>query len=176
MGYQNYSFAKKQKMSMQDIKQEYKDSEGDPHMKGHRQQTAREWAQESATTNAEDASVLVVNPTHIAIAIKYDADDTPVPTVTAMGEDNVAVAMREAAEKKGVPIVRNKAVARKLLQDSSEGNIVPRELFDTIAEIILWAKNVRDRVEHEQAHRFVKWEGHVLEAPGEDMTHYPTNL
>ncbi|MEE9335087.1 MAG: type III secretion system export apparatus subunit SctU [Granulosicoccaceae bacterium] len=176
VGYQRYSFGKKQMMSMRDIKQEHKDSEGDPQMKGRRQETAREWAQESATRTAEDASVLVVNPTHIAVAIKYDAESAPVPTVTAMGEDKVAVAMREAATKKGVPVVRNKAIARKLLQDAEAGDIVPRELFDSIAEIILWAKSVRERVEHEKEHRFVKWEGQVLQAPGEDMTQYPTNL
>jgi len=73
--YQHYSYAKKMRMSIRDIKQEHKDNEGDPMLKGQRRQLQQEWAQESGTQSARNASVLVVNPTHIAIAIYYDKED-----------------------------------------------------------------------------------------------------
>jgi len=103
--WQKHSFAKKMKMSHRDIKQEHKDMEGDPQMKSHRKQTALELAQQGATHAAGNASVLVVNPTHIAVAIHYDKLEQPVPIITAMGEMDTAVAMREAAEEQRVPIL-----------------------------------------------------------------------
>lgn len=171
--YQKYSFAKKQKMSIRDIKQEFKDTEGDPLIKGHRQQTAQEWAQEGAAQAAGGANVLVVNPTHVAVAIDYDRDLIPVPTVSAMGEDDIARAMREAAERENVPVLRNKKLARTLLADAKEGDPVPRELFDIMAEIILWAAKVRERVAFEKDNALLTWDGEIQSPPGEDLTQYP---
>lgn len=171
--YQKYSFAKKQKMSIRDIKQEYKDTEGDPMIKGQRQQTAQEWAQEGASQAAGSANVLIVNPTHVAIAIDYDRELTPVPTIAAKGQDEVARAMRMAAERENVPILRNKKLARTLLADAEAGDPVPRELFDIIAEIILWSAKVRERVTYEKENVLSSWDGTIQEAPGEDLTSYP---
>ena len=171
--YQKYSYAKKMKMSMHDIKQEHKDTEGDPLIKGQRQQTAQEWAQEGASQAAGDASVLVVNPTHVAIAINYDRKITPVPTVMAKGEDETARSMREAAERAHVPVLRNKQLARTLLADAELGEPVPRDLFDIIAEVILWAAKVRERVEHERENKLLAWDGKIQAPPGEDLTTYP---
>lgn len=171
--YQKYSFAKKQKMSIRDIKQEYKDTEGDPLIKGQRQQTAQEWAQEGATQAAGNASVLVVNPTHVAIAIDYDRELTPVPTIAAKGKDDTARTMREAAEREHVPVLRNRKLARTLLADAEEGDPVPRELFDIIAEIILWSTKVRERVNYEKENVLTSWDGTIQDPPGEDLTAYP---
>ncbi|MBX2825490.1 MAG: type III secretion system export apparatus subunit SctU [Gammaproteobacteria bacterium] len=173
-GYQKYSFMKKMRMSIRDIRQEHKDTEGDPLIKGHRRQTAQEWAQESASQSASDASVLVVNPTHVAIAISYDKEATPVPLVTAKGEDHIARTMREAAEDAGVPILRNQQLARKLLADADEGDLVPRALFDIVAEVILWSQSIKQRVEHERENRLVAWQGKTPATPGEDLTCYPS--
>jgi len=173
VSYQHYSFAKKMKMSMRDIKQEYKDSEGDPQMKGHRRQVAQEWAQEGASQAAGNASALIVNPTHVAIAVRFDRELDEVPIITGMGEDKVAQKMRDAAKRNNVPVVRNIKLARTLLADAEEGEMVPRELFDTVAEVIIWAQAVQERVEHEKEYRFVPWDGVLREAPGEDLTHYP---
>ncbi len=178
--YQRYSFTKKMRMSMRDIKQEMKDSEGDPYIKQQRKQLHQEWSQRNSQNAARNANVLVVNPTHIAIAIDYDKESCPVPTIAAKGEEHVARAMREAAEEAGVPIVRNVALARDLLARAEIGEIVPADLFDIIAEVILWAREVREVV---QAQRDagpspldlpldVPARPHIA-APGEDLTHYP---
>jgi type III secretion protein U len=149
MGWQKYSFTKKMRMSMRDIKQETKESEGDPYIKAQRRQTHMEWSQRNAASAAGAANVLVVNPTHVAIAIDYDAETCPVPTISYKGEDLIAKAMRESAEENGVPILRNVTLARDLLARAEIGEIVPRDLFDVIAEVILWAKEVRQEIEQQ---------------------------
>ncbi|HJV94408.1 MAG TPA: EscU/YscU/HrcU family type III secretion system export apparatus switch protein, partial [Albitalea sp.] len=172
--YQRWSFTKKMRMSLRDIKQEMKESEGDPHIKQHRRQAHQEWSQRNATQAARNANVLVVNPTHVAIAIDYDRETSPVPTIAAKGEDHVARAMREAAEEAGVPIVRNVPLARDLLARGEVGEIIPADLFDIIAEVILWAREVRREVDaqrHDDPPATAP--PRRLAAPGEDLTHYP---
>jgi flagellar biosynthesis protein FlhB len=177
--YQRWSFTKKMRMSMRDIKQEMKESEGDPYIKQHRRQAAQEWQQRNAAQAARNANVLVVNPTHVAIAIDYDREHTPVPTIAAKGEDHVARAMREAAEEAGVPIVRNVPLARDLLARGEEGEIIPADLFDVIAEVILWAREVRDEVDALRADNPMERPDtppprHRMAVPGEeDLTRYP---
>ncbi|WP_284619292.1 type III secretion system export apparatus subunit SctU [Aquabacterium humicola] len=180
--YQRHSFLKKMRMSMRDIRQEMKESEGDPHVKGQRRQLAQEQAQKQQTQAARQASALVVNPTHVAIAIQYDGDSCPVPTVTAKGEEHVARAMRAAAEEAGVPIVRNVTLARDLLKRAEVGDIVPADLFDLIAEVILWAREVREHLDAQRAaDHAAAWNLPAPEgppprrraAPGLDLTAYP---
>jgi flagellar biosynthesis protein FlhB len=176
--YQRWSFTKKMRMSMRDIKQEMKESEGDPYIKQHRRQAAQEWQQRNAAQAARNANVLVVNPTLVAIAIDYDRETTPVPTIAAKGEDHVARAMREAAEDAGVPIVRNVPLARDLLARGEEGEIIPADLFDVIAEVILWAREVRDEVDALRSENPMERPDtppprRRMTAPGEDLTRYP---
>ena len=180
LAWQRFSYMKKMRMSMRDIRQEMKDAEGDPHLKGQRKQLQQEWAQQGANHAAADAHVLVVNPTHVAIAIAYDRETCPVPTVTAKGEDDDALAMRQAAQEAGVPVLRNIELARGLLADAETGEIVPAELFDIIATVVLWAQDVR----HELAKARGEAAAHAEEAardgkprkrrepPGEDLTRY----
>lgn len=173
--YQRYSFEKKMRMSMRDIKQEMKESEGDPYIKAQRRQLAQQLAQQNATQAARGAAALVVNPTHIAIAIDYDRQTCPVPTIAAKGEDEVARAMRQAAEEAGVPIVRNIPLARDMLARAEVGEIVPSDLFDIIAEVILWAQEVREHVQAQREAGIVQLAAlspQRLAAPGEDLTQY----
>lgn len=173
--YQRYSFEKKMRMSMRDIKQEMKESEGDPYIKSQRRQLAQQLAQQNATQAARGAAALVVNPTHIAIAIDYDRESCPVPTIAAKGEDEVARAMRRAAEEAGVPIVRNIPLARDMLARAEVGEIVPSDLFDIIAEVILWAQEVREQVQAQREAGIgqpVALPPRRLAAPGEDLTQY----
>jgi type III secretion protein U len=173
--YQRWSFTKKMMMSMRDIKQEMKESEGDPHMKAKRRQMAQELAQSSAANAARNANVLVVNPTHIAIAIDYDRETNPVPTIAAKGEGHVALSMRRAAEEAGVPIVRNIPLARDLLARAEVDEIVPSDLFDIIAEVILWAHEVREHVQATReagAGQTVNLPPLRSATPGEDLTQY----
>lgn len=164
--YQRWSFRKKMRMSRRDIRQELKDSEGDPYVKQQRRQAHEEWNQRNAQAAARNANVLVVNPTHVAIAIDYDRDECPVPVVAAKGEDHLARAMREAAEEAGVPVVRNVPLARDLLARGEVGELIPPDLFDVIAEVVLWAREVRAELAHESSVR-------RRAAPGEDLTRYP---
>ena len=173
--YQKYSFMKKMRMSMRDIKQEMKESEGDPHIKGKRRQLAQEWSQSNAAQAARGAAALVVNPTHIAIAIDYDRELNPVPTIAAKAEGHIARAMRQAAEEAGVPIVRNIPLARDLLKRGEVGEIIPADLFDIIAEVILWAREARAEVQAQRNNECAPVDAEPkrrLAAPGEDLTHY----
>ncbi|MGE0802449.1 MAG: type III secretion system export apparatus subunit SctU [Lautropia sp.] len=171
--YQRYTFTKKLRMSLRDIKQEMKESEGDPHIKQHRRQMHQEWSQRNAQQAASNANVLIVNPTHIAIAIDYDRDDNPVPTIAAKAEGHAALAMREAAEQAGVPIVRNIPLARDLLARAEIGEIVPADLFDIIAEVILWAAEVRAEVDAQRSRDLIPPPHRRVAVPGEDLTRYP---
>lgn len=142
-GWQKHSFTKKMRMSLRDIRQEHKENEGDPLIKSSRRQLHEEWANQNAVGASRSANVLVVNPTHIAIALDYDLDSCPVPIMTGKGEGPLAQAMREAAEEAGVPIVRHVAVARGLYENGDIDEVIPRDMFDAIAQIILWAQKVR---------------------------------
>jgi len=170
--YQRYSYIKKMRMSIRDIKQEMKESEGDPHVKAQRRQMAQEWAQRNQQQAARSANALIVNPTHVAIAIEYDRETCPVPMISAKGEDHVALAMREAAEEAGVPIVRNIALARDLLARGEVGEIIPSDVFDAIADVILWAREVRKELDAETRGEAAA-ERRRIAAPGEDLTRYP---
>ena len=174
VAWQRYSFTKKMMMSLHDIRQEMKESEGDPHMKAQRKRAAREWSQSNATQAARNANVMIVNPTHVAIAIEYDRETSPVPTISAKGEDEVAMAMREAAAEAGVPVVRNIPLARDLLARAEVGEIIPSDLFDIIAEVILWAREVREQVDAQRGGELLHPKpARRMAAPGEDLTHYP---
>jgi type III secretion protein U len=141
--YTQYSFIKKMKMSMRDIKQEYKQDEGDPQIKGMRRQMHEEWANQSAVGSTRGSAALLVNPTHLAIAIDYDPEECPVPVIAAKGEGPLAAAMRAEAEKYNVPIIRNIGAARRLWSRGEIGEIIPEDMFDAIAEVILWAKKAK---------------------------------
>ena len=174
--YQRHSFLKKMRMSQRDIQQEVKESEGDPYIKAQRRQAHQEWTQQNAAQATRDATVLIVNPTHVAIALDYDRDSCPVPTIAAKGEDHVARAMRDAGEESGIPIIRNVELARDLLARSEVGDIVPRDLFDIIAEVILWAREVRQEIKRGQPQ--IPLSGNSPPerrhaAPGENLTRYP---
>jgi len=166
--WQRHSFMKKMRMSRRDMRQEQKESEGDPHVKQQRQQAHLEWSQRNAQQAARQANVLVVNPTHVAIAIDYHRETCPVPSIAAKGEDHVARDMREAAEAAGVPILRNVELARDLLVRGEIGEIVPADLFDIVAEVILWAREVREVLAADAAGAATRHK-----PPGEDLSAYP---
>lgn len=175
-----HRFTKKMRMSLRDIKQEMKESEGDPHLKQQRKQAHAEWSQRNQAAAARGANALIVNPTHVAIAIDFEPGRCPVPTVSAKGEDHIARAMREAAGEAGVPIVRNVPLARELLARCDEGEVVPPELFDVLAEVIVWADGVREQLRWEAAradphrrHEVPEQPPPARPAPGEDLTLHP---
>jgi type III secretion protein U len=144
--YQRHSHTKQLMMSKEEVKREYKESEGDPIVKGQRKQLAQEMAMSDAPMQAGKASAVVVNPTHFAVAIRYREGDTPLPLVTAVGRNVVAYQMRAEAERAGVPIFRNPPLARQLYAETTPGEFVPDEMFDVIAEILAWVSRNEERL------------------------------
>lgn len=159
-----HSFLKKMRMSLHDIRQEHKQDEGDPHIKSSRRQMHEEWANSNAVDAARGSAALLVNPTHLAIALDYDGKTCPVPVIAARGEGPLAAAMRRAAEEAKVPVIRHVPLARRLWARGEVGEIVPEEMFEAVAEVILWAQKARagDAPMHQELG------GHALAHVGED--------
>lgn len=142
--YQRYSFTKKMRMSKRDIRQESKDNEGDPMIKNQRRQLHQEWAQQNTLAGVRGASVVVTNPTHLAIAIRYDMEEDDLPVIVAKGEDHEAALIRQAAEEAGVPIMRNVTLARGLYEDVEVDDFLPSDYFEAVAELLRWAESIRE--------------------------------
>jgi type III secretion protein U len=141
--FQNYSHRKRLRMSKSDVKREHKEDQGDPQLRGQRKRLHRQWSQQDARQAARNATALVVNPTHIAIAILYEPGQTAVPTITAKGEGPLAQMMRREAEEAGVPVIRDVPLARSLNFCAEEDDFIPEEFFDVVAEVLAWAERTR---------------------------------
>ncbi|WP_300616238.1 type III secretion system export apparatus subunit SctU [Dokdonella sp.] len=143
--YQRFSFMKKMRMSLRDIRQETKENEGDPYIKGRRRQLHQEWAQQNMLSSVRRSSVVVTNPTHLAIAILYEHGETELPLIVAKGEDYEAKLIREAAEEAGVPVMQNVELARGLYERAELDDYLPAEFFEAVAELLRWAESVREQ-------------------------------
>ncbi|MBD1554532.1 type III secretion system export apparatus subunit SctU [Pseudomonas typographi] len=134
---QKYFHAKKLRMSHEDIKNEFKQSEGDPHVKGHRKQLAHQLLNQAPTAPpkpVEEADMLVVNPTHYAVALYYRPGDTPLPRIHCKGEDDEALALIERAKQAKVPVVQSIWLARTLYKVAA-GRYIPRPTLLAVAHI-----------------------------------------
>jgi len=151
--YQRYSHLKKLRMSLREIRRELKDDEGDPLLRQQRRQQHESLGDGSSVQLSRTAHLLVVNPTHVAIALDYDPTLRPVPTVAAKGEDALALEMRQAAREAGVPMLRDVALARALLERAAVGEIVPDELFEAVAHAVVWARSARARGDADRSRR-----------------------
>jgi type III secretion protein U len=143
LAYQRFAFTKNLRMSRRDIRQEVKDSEGDPMVKSRRKQLHQEWAQQNMLEAVRKSSAVVVNPEHIAVAIRYEQGQTELPVVTAKGEDYEAQLIREAAEKAGVPVMRNVELARGLHEKVNLEEYISSDFFEAVAELLRWAETLR---------------------------------
>lgn len=135
-GYQRFHFYRKNRMSKDEVKREYKESEGDPRIKGMRRQLHQQMLAEGKVDRARKATVLITNPTHVAVALFYEKEETPLPVVTAIGTDREAQRMMEAAEEAGVPIMRNVPLARALLETGAVDQYIPSDLIELVAEVL----------------------------------------
>jgi len=134
--YQRFMLMKQLRMTKQELKDEYKQQEGDPHIKAKVKQLRRERARKRMMANVPKADVIITNPTHYAIALEYDPDNMKAPRLTAKGVDAVAKRIRESAEKHKVPIVRNPPLARILFDTTDVDEEIPYEHYQAVAKII----------------------------------------
>ncbi|NRF68491.1 type III secretion system export apparatus subunit SctU [Aquincola sp. S2] len=134
---QKWMFIRDQKMSKDEIKREYKESEGDPQMKGQRKQIAHEMANSAPQQKVPGASVVVTNPTHYAVALYFKPGHTPLPVVVCKGMDEEAAVIRALAEKHHIPMVSNPPLARALYKVAIDDSI-PEPLFDAVAAVLRW--------------------------------------
>jgi len=136
MAFQIFQHGEEIKMSKEEVKQERKETEGDPQVKQRIRTTQLEMARKRMMAAVPEADVVVTNPTHISVALKYDRDKSHAPIVVAKGADNLAAKIREIAKKSDVPLVENKPLARTLYKSVEVGDVVPANLFRAIAEIL----------------------------------------
>ncbi|MDX2085854.1 MAG: flagellar biosynthesis protein FlhB [Candidatus Melainabacteria bacterium] len=136
--YQAYELEKQLMMSKQDIKDERKETEGDPMIKSRIRQTAAQMARKRQMVSVPTADVVITNPTHFSVAIKYDPDLFPAPTVVAKGKDHVAMQIRMLAKEHGVPLMENKPLARSLYAAVDVDQMIPPDLFAAVAEVLAY--------------------------------------
>jgi flagellar biosynthetic protein FlhB len=136
--YQKYEHEKSLKMSKQDIKDEYKKMEGDPIIKGKIRERQRRMAMQRMMQEVPNADVIITNPTHFAVALKYDGSQMEAPQIIAKGQDFVALRIRELAKEHGVITMENKPLARALFHRTEIGDVVPADLFQAVAEVLAY--------------------------------------
>ncbi len=143
--YEWWDLEQKMKMTKQEVKEEFKSREGDPQIKARIRRIQRDAAQKRMMDEVPKADVLITNPTHIAIAIKYDVEKQPAPYILAKGADLIAEKMKEIARQNGVPIVENKPLARTIFKTIKVGQAIPRELYNAVAEVLAYIFKLKKR-------------------------------
>ena len=143
--YQRWKFHKDMMMTKQEVKDEYKNSEGDPQVKGKIKQKMMEASRRRMMQEVPSADVVITNPTHFAVALKYDTDVAAAPYIVAKGQDFLAQKIKDEAREAGVEIVENKPLARMLYHNVDIGGVVPPELYQAVAEVLAFVYNLRDR-------------------------------
>ncbi|PTW56640.1 type III secretion protein U [Breoghania corrubedonensis] len=144
--YQRHTHTKSLMMTKDEVKREYKESEGDPTVKGQRKQLAQELIMGDGVERARKSTAMVVNPTHFAIAIDYRPGITPLPTVVAKGRNLHAHRLRAEAEQAGVPVFRHPPLARALYADTDIDAYIPDEWFGVVAEILTWVEANKEQL------------------------------
>ncbi len=141
--YQKFNFAKEMKMEKFEVKQEYKDTEGNPEIKSKRRQLAQEIAYDEGSTQIKRAKTIITNPNDIAIAIGYEPEKYKAPWIIAMGTEKRSLAIINEAEKYNIPIMRNVSLAHQLLDEGEVNKFVPETTYEAIGEILLYVASLR---------------------------------
>jgi flagellar biosynthetic protein FlhB len=141
--YQWWEYERNIKMTKQEIKDEYKQIEGDPMIKGQIKDRQRRMAQQRMMQKVPTADVIIRNPTHFAVALKYDAEKNGAPVVVAKGQDYVALKIIEIAEQYHIPMTENKPLARALYSSVKVGREIPPEFYVVLAEIMAWVYSLK---------------------------------
>ena len=144
--YQKVKFKNDMKMTKQEVKDEYKNQEGDPQIKGKQRQRMQEASRRRMMQQLPQADVVITNPTHYAVAIKYDQEVYDAPYVVAKGADYLAQKIKETAKENHIEIVENKPLARMLYANVEVGGVVPPELYQAVAEVLAFVYHLQGKV------------------------------
>ncbi len=139
--WQRHRWMQRQKMSLHEVKEDYKQSEGDPHVKARQKQIRNDRSRRRMMTEVKTATVVVMNPTHYAVALRYEPGSTPAPLCVAKGVDTLALKIRETAEANGVAVVEDAPLARALHKAVDVDETIPREHYEAVAKIIGFVMN-----------------------------------
>ena len=144
--YQKYDFEKSIRMSKQDIKDEFKKTEGDPLIKSKIRERQRQMAMQRMMQEVPKADVVITNPTHYAVALSYDEDTMDAPKVVAKGVDYIALKIKAVAKSHDVTTVENRPLARALYEQTELGDSIPEQLFKAVAEVLAYVYRLKKKV------------------------------
>ncbi|ACL76378.1 flagellar biosynthesis protein FlhB [Ruminiclostridium cellulolyticum] len=142
--YQRYDYEKNLKMTKQEVKEEYKQMEGSPEIKSKIKQKQRQMSMKRMMQDIPKADVVITNPTHFAVALKYDTEKSSAPFVVAKGQDYIALRIKQIASDNKVQIVENKPLARTLYSTVDIGQAIPPDLYQAVAEILAFVYNLKN--------------------------------
>ena len=143
--YQRWSFEKGLRMSKDELKEEMKETEGDPHVRARIKAIQREMARKRMMQDAPTADVIVTNPTHLSVAIRYDRSKSDAPVVVAKGSGHLAMKIRELAAENNVPLVENKPLARHLYKHTEVGMQIPVDVYKAVAEVLAYVYRLKGK-------------------------------
>lgn len=144
--WKRHSYNKKQKMSMKELKDEHKDSEGDPQVKGKRQQIRRERAQQAIAMSVPKATLILTNPTHYSVALRYERGVDMAPTCVAKGTDLMAARIRKIAHEHEIPVIESRALARALYATVEVDQVIPEAHWPAVAELVGFVMDLKNNV------------------------------
>lgn len=148
--WQRYRIMRDLRMTKQEVKDEMRMMDGDPQMKSRRRQLANQMAQQRLKKQVPQADVVVTNPTHFAVALKYDQDSMHAPRVVAKGQDLNALRIRRIAAEHGIPVLERKPLARALYKMCEVGQEIPEEFYSTVAEILAYVYEITGKIRRKQ--------------------------
>lgn len=138
IGWTRFSWRRDLRMTKQEVKDEHKQMEGDPIVKGRIKSMQRDRARRRMMEQVPRATLVIANPTHFAVALRYVKSESSAPMVVAKGQDLIALKIREIAERNGIPVVEDKALARSLYKAVEVDRMIPQEFFKAVAELIIY--------------------------------------
>lgn len=141
--FQRWNYRRLKRMTRDEVRRDQRDTEGDPHLRGRRRELHRELSVNTMLENARKASVVIVNPTHVAVALYYEAGRTDLPLVVAKGQDDVARAIRAVAERERIPVLHNVDLARRLAEQAPLDQFIPDEFIEPVAEVLRWVRSLK---------------------------------
>ena len=144
--YQWWDYERQIRMSKQEIKEEFKQTEGDPKIKGKIKETQRKMAQSRMRQQVPKADVVIRNPTHFAVALRYQPDRDPAPIVLAKGQDELAARIVRTAEEHKVAVVENVPLARALYASTDLNQVIPPELYNAVAEVLVYLYRMDQKI------------------------------